>query len=79
MNLNTSVMENENQGLNQHDKLWEKSNPRVKDQSESTTGQASDKLVDPESGNWPKDETLEEYIEKDQANVKMKPGHLNKE
>ena len=69
----------ENQKLNENQKISEKDKSATSDPSNIKTSQNSDIETNPGGAPWPKDETLEEFLEKDKSNSKMKPGSLDKQ
>ena len=66
-------MENNNQNRNQKIEDRERENLDSFDK----TSQSSEVRTNPDGSTWPKDETLDEFLEKDKTNSKMKPGQLD--
>jgi hypothetical protein len=68
----------ERQNLNENQKVSDNKKSGISDSSDNEISQSSEIRTNPDGTPWPKDETLDEFLEKDKANSKMKPGHLDK-
>jgi hypothetical protein len=69
------VMENRNQNFNNE---RNSQNPGMNSSNENTEQNVLNPS-NPEGGNWPKDETMKEYLKKNRKNNKMRPGSLDRE
>jgi hypothetical protein len=69
-------MKNQNQNYN--DRNRSSQNPGMNTSSNTNSEQNANNPSMPEGGNWPKDETLKQYLKKDRKS-KMKPGSLDRE